>query len=294
MEIRHILAANDFSPRADLGTGRAALLARQHEACLHLLHVLPTSSWAMFGKGLFEHAAAMERQLRESAISRLRSLADTYREQLGIAVECYVDAGSPHQRIAEYARSHHIDLTVLGAHAENAVRDLFIGTTALRFVQKGSLPALIAVSVPERPYRKVLVAVDFSEASRLAVDTAMQVAPHAAIHVLHVNDALYEGIRHYAGIAPELIQYYQHAAGEETRRMMVDFLARLTQRDRIVPMLETGFPVRVILDQAQVLDVDLLVMGKHGQSGLNDMFLGSSTEQVLYQADRDLLLVGPR
>jgi nucleotide-binding universal stress UspA family protein len=49
VDIQAILTATDFSPQAEQAVARAAILAQQHKATLHLLHILPTISWKMFG-----------------------------------------------------------------------------------------------------------------------------------------------------------------------------------------------------------------------------------------------------
>ena len=44
---------------------------------------------------------------------------------------------------------------------------------------------------------------------------------------------------------------------------------------------------------ADALEPDLIVMGKHGQSGWEDMLLGSVTKHVILDATCDVLVVGP-
>ena len=107
--IEHILAATDFSPRAGFAVKRSAFLAHQHKATLHLLHVMPTFQWQMFGRALVEHPLVTEERLYESARARLKSLAETLADQYAIAVRHHASIGRPHEKIAEYARSHAVD-----------------------------------------------------------------------------------------------------------------------------------------------------------------------------------------
>ncbi|OGB25329.1 MAG: hypothetical protein A3I66_04385 [Burkholderiales bacterium RIFCSPLOWO2_02_FULL_57_36] len=286
-----ILAATDFSPPAEQAVARAAMLAKQYRTTLHLLHVLPPISWKAFGKVLLEHPLVTEKQLYDAARTRLSNVADACRRQYGIEVASHVDIGRPHVRIADYARTHAVGLTVLGPHDGNFARDLFIGSTAFRFLREGTAPALIAETAGQAPYRTVLVAVDFSDISRAAVDAAQKFAPGAAIHALHVYDVLFEGKMRYAGVEEDVIQQYRTGAETEARRMMQQFLAERGWQGSILPTVRNGSPARTILDEADSLRADLIVMGRHGRSALQESFLGSVTEAVLHGLDRDLLVV---
>lgn len=294
MGLQAVLAATDFSPRSQQAVERAALLAQQHKAILHLLHVQPAISWKMFGRMLLEHPLVTEKQLYEAARTRLGEVADECRTRYTIPVQYHVEIGRPHERIASYARAHAIDITVLGPQAGNFGRDLFIGSTALRFLQTGTNPALIAETVPKASYRTVLVAVDFSAVSRAALDAAVWLAPEAAIHTLHVYDILFEGKMRYAGVDHDVIEQYRNAAEAEAERLMQEFLFVHGGQGEISHLVQHGYPARVILDQARKLDADLIVVGKHSRSGLGELLLGSVSEAVLFGLDRDLLVVAER
>lgn len=292
--IEHILAATDFSPRAGLAVERAALLARQHKATLHLLHAMGTLLLQMFGRLLVEHPLVTEERLYESARARLKSLAEALADRYAVAVQHRVSIGRAHERIAEYARSNAIDLAVLGAHGDNFARGLFIGATALKCLGKGSHQTLIVRSeVTTERYRDILVAVDFSDASRPALEAAARIAPQASIHVLHVYEVAFEGKMRYAGVDDGVIRQYRDAAASEARRMMDEFLAGTEGRERMSPIVRHGTPARIILDQAQALRPDLVVIGKRGRSELDELLLGSVTKHVLEEIDRDLLVVAP-
>lgn len=291
VDIHSILAATDFSPAADLAVERAALLAQQHEAALHLLHVMPAISWKMFGRALFEHPLVTEKQLYDAAKAQLNQVAEACNKCYGITVRCHVEIGKAYERLANYAHLHAIDLTVLGPHSGSFARDLFIGSTALRLLHKSTHPALIADTPAHVPYRSVLAAVDFSDSSPGVIDTAARIAPGAIIYALHIYDVLFEGKMRYAGVGDDVIEQYRQAAETEATRMMEEFLSESDAHGLILPLIRHGYPARVILDEAHALPADLIVMGKHNRSGLDEFLLGSVTESVLHRLDCDLLVV---
>jgi len=54
--------------------------------------------------------------------------------------------------------------------------------------------------------------------------------------------------------------------------------------------VESGPVSAVIRKQIEALDSDLVVIGKHGKSGLEDLLLGSVMKQVMQYADCDVLV----
>lgn len=291
MVIQSILAATDFSPLADQAVERAGLLARDHNAVLHLLYVQPPISWQSFGRALVEHPLITEKQLYDAAKERLASVAETCRNRHAITVQAEVDIGRAHECIAVYVNKHNIGLTVLGPHTGNAAKDLFIGSTALKTLHGCTAPVLVAQENPPASYRTVLVAIDFSENSQRVIEVAEQIAPQAQLHALHVYDVLFEGKMRYAGVDDDVIQHYINAAGVEATYMMEEFLARQGRHDTIASNVRHGHPSRTIIDEAQVIQADLIVMGKHSRTGVENLMLGSVAEGVLYGLDRDLLVI---
>jgi nucleotide-binding universal stress UspA family protein len=134
------------------------------------------------------------------------------------------------------------------------------------------------------PPSKVLVAVDFSDASLTALTFAARLArpSQAELSVLHVEDPLLSAAASERGI---------HLAAESREE-----LARLVARapNPGTPVHEyvvTGRPVEVILDVCCREGADLVVVASHGMSGVARAFFGSVTEGLLHRTDRSLLVV---
>jgi nucleotide-binding universal stress UspA family protein len=291
MELKKILAATDFSLSANNAIDRAALLARQHGAALHLIHVVPTISWKMFGRALVEHPLVTEKHLYDAAGIRLRQLAEHCRQCDGLEAQCLVEVGAPHERIAAHAQKIGADLTVLGPHDESLTHGLLVGSTARKLLHLARQPVLVAQVPAQTPYRQVLAAVDFSAAAAGTLQAALSLAPDAATHAIHVYEVLFEGKMRYAGVEQNVVDQYREAAEGEAQHQMQDLLHELGAAGRVRAVVRNGYPARVLLDEAQALQADLIVMGKQDRSELGELFLGSVTEKVLHDLDRDLLLI---
>jgi nucleotide-binding universal stress UspA family protein len=287
----NILVATDFSSRAARAVDRAARLAHSHHATLHMVHVMDNLLLQMFAGSIDEHPLATEQRLLESARGQLKEQAGLVANRFGVSVKDEVLVGRVPLQMTQYAQAQAIDLSVFGAHGENFLRDLFVGSTASKFLRKGRQPTLIVRSKEDRPYRQLLVAVDFSPSSRLALESAMRIAPRAAIHVLHVSELAFEGKMRFAGIGESDIAMYRSRAESSARRTLDAFLDGIDGAAKFPRSVIDGTPSSTIIAEAESRHADLVVMGKRGQLELDEFLLGSAALRVLEAIDRDLMLV---
>jgi nucleotide-binding universal stress UspA family protein len=144
--------------------------------------------------------------------------------------------------------------------------------------------------------RRILVAVDFSEASRLAFDDAAELAQRfgAELDVLHVWEVptfLPPDVPVVVGGAGTSLA---EAVREAAEQALDAFVADARERGIAVhaARLEMGLPASTIIDQAT--GYDLLVLGTHGRSGLPRFVLGSVAERVVRHAPCPVLTVRER
>ncbi len=290
-KIQRILAATDFSSRANRAVQRAVRLAVELGAELHLLHVLPTLPLEVFKHLMVDTPLETEQMLYNRTNLTLQKLAEALIKD-GMAVRHHVSIGRAHVEINRYAEAHHIDLVVLGDQGENFVRELFLGTTVSKTLHKGRHPLLIVKQEPKDQYKRVLVPVDFSQPSRLALPMALKVAPKAiTIQVLHVLMPFSEKMC----FPIETVEYCRTRVLANAHRAMEEIITDCPLGDALVTVgIEHGYPPVVIRDKAQSLNADLIVIGKRGETELDRALLGSVAQHVLYEAACDVLVTqGP-
>lgn len=186
------------------------------------------------------------------------------------------------------------DLLVLGARGAGNMRHLLLGSTAERMLRKTLRPLLVVKQAPQDAYRRVLVPVDFSSWSAPALALAQAIAPQAELTLLHAFEAPFEGKLHYAGVESATIEHYRSVAKHDALHAMkrlaaeVGLDARAAHSTRVLH----GDAARRILEQAQAPGCDLIVIGKHGESMLEELLLGSVTMRVLAESGCDVLVTG--
>jgi nucleotide-binding universal stress UspA family protein len=149
-------------------------------------------------------------------------------------------------------------------------------------------------------YERILIPTDGSETAERAVDEALAVAERfdAKVHALYVvdTDAVDVGLgteqvdRIRSGLFGEMDEL------EDRARKATGYVAD-RGRERGVAVEEQfrgGRPHEVIADFAEDHDVDLIVLGSHGRSGIRRMLLGSVTERLLRSTHRSVLVVDGR
>lgn len=210
-----IIAATDFSDRAGWAIARAARIAAATGAPLALLHVVEGYQMQMLQR-LGEERAGEARWLASARAELDRRAADLRRR--GLAVDWAVRVGRVYEEIAGEGETRGADLTVLGAHGEHFLRDLFLGATAQKVVRRNRHSTLVVKRPADAPYRRVLAAVDFSPGAQLALHAALTIAADAEIQLLHAFELPYEGKLRFAGVDPASVEGYVRTARMEAER----------------------------------------------------------------------------
>jgi len=149
IDLKRILVAYDFSDYSELALKYGTALAQEHQAELHLLHVLPARSvsepeiaWSQSTNDSPYHAAA--RRLQRVVPAEVH---------LWCRVKNVVSEGHPYREILNYAEQHEIDLISVGAHGAGFGMRALFGSNVDRVLRQAPCPVLVA-----RPLRPLSVA----------------------------------------------------------------------------------------------------------------------------------------
>jgi nucleotide-binding universal stress UspA family protein len=135
---------------------------------------------------------------------------------------------------------------------------------------------------------RILCPVDFSEYSEHALRYAMKMATWygSQLHVLHVMPLLPPpGASGLGATARQLTAKNLNAAVERWREPGVDVVTEL---------VESATPSDKIMARADATDVDLVVTGSHGRTGMKRALLGSVVEPLLHRCRQPVLVIPAR
>ena len=139
--------------------------------------------------------------------------------------------------------------------------------------------------------KRILVPTDFSKHAEYALKVAAQIARknNSEIILLHMLELPHQGNDAINGgsAIPQIMLYKEKAIEKLEDLMDVDFLDGINVSEII--QFEKAFAG--ILSISKKNDVDLIVMGSHGVSGFEEMFIGSNTEKVVRTSEIPVLVI---
>ncbi len=137
---------------------------------------------------------------------------------------------------------------------------------------------------------KILLPTDFSENAQLAAGFAIDIAQksHGHIQVFHAYE-----VPHYERVmTTSLLEEMKKSA----ERNMLDFDSNFlkNQGANYSTRIAVGNPIRMTRELAQQNQVDIIVMGTRGASGIEEFLIGSNTESVIHNVDVPVLVIPPK
>lgn len=281
-----ILAATDFSGLAERAVTRAALLAAEFGGRLDIVHAARRREPSLLSwlRRRPAGAAALV------AAGRRMDDAVDLAGRLGVEqTRGHVVTGATVPTIAAQARRFGSGLVVVGAGGQHRARDLLLGTTDERLIERLPCHVLVARRPLRAPYRKIVVCVDDSPGAVAALRWAATFAAAAQLHVVHAYlpplESVFRGSR-----LDRLANIHRQAERRRARAALDELLVRAgveVDDSRIV--VQSGHPPRVIERAVGQIAPDLVAVGHHS-SLLGTLFLGSVARQVLRLGGSDVLV----
>lgn len=282
-----VLCATDLSMRAERALRRAARLAREAGAELVVLSVVDD-----------DQPARLVEAERRAVAELLGEIVPAMAETEGLSPRLRVEAGDPFDAIIRIAAEEAADLVVMGEHRSRLLRDMVVGTTVERVMRLGRRPVLLARRPAELPYRRVLAALDLSEASAEALRTARRLGLVSAetVTLFHAFEQPGKATMALANLSAEQIARHVEATAAAAQAALE---AHLTRQDLgfgpVAPpvVVEEGAPAEALRAAAERLSADLVVLGTRGHGHLRRLVLGSVAEEALRTLACDVLAVPP-
>ncbi|HEX8805140.1 MAG TPA: universal stress protein, partial [Acidimicrobiales bacterium] len=206
------------------------------------------------------------------------------------------------EAIATRAAELGAGLIVVGTRGAGLAADRTIGSTTLQLLERLSHTTTAAVAVPqpgdgaepgtdERTFRRILVAVDGSDDAHAAFTWAADLAllTGATCHVVAVAEE--SDVFPLSPAASVTAEGEEHAV-DRLEALTARWCARLrTSGVAHTVTVERGRPAQAIVDHADRLDADLVVVGTSGTGSAGDPMLGSVSRHVAHDAGRAVAVV---
>lgn len=289
LNYKKILIPVDFSEHSEFAAIQGVSLAQQFKATVFFLHVGDDA---------------------ERSAQRLsKFLQNKIGFETPVPVKKLVAQGSPVPVILAAARRIQADCLVMGTRGVSGLKHLVQGSVAEKVLRQSEHPVLI---LKKRVYSsgeymfpqirntddvfqadKILVPLDFSPASKLALHHALSIASRysATVYALTIFD---KKLKEYGDDSEK---HTSVVIRGQKIRLWKEFPALLKKmqhnpaQTRLKRMLLSGDPFTKIEDIVAKKEVDLIVMGTHGGTGFGQLLMGSVARKVLRTIECSVMTV---
>lgn len=314
-----VILADDGSPLSRAAIPRAAEVARAAGSEVLAVRVsraagtraddLDEDDWAGYFTDAWDERA---RSAPQEAEPHLAGVVDELQARGVPRASSLVLHGDAADALVEAADELDVDLVVLSSRGESGLRRAVLGSVAEELIRKARETAVLLCPPPaedasaELPVRRLLLPLDGSDVSEAAVPHAAFLARalEAELVLLRVTDSEADilaasmpvGAPPTASISAEQAQRMANDERQVAAESLRALAASLRERGLTSVGVEVvdGNAAAAILDAADRLGVDVVVMATHGRGGLGRLLLGSVADAVVRGSERAaVLLVRP-
>lgn len=287
----------DTSPLSEQAAWKAAAVARNTHASLHLVHVFEARLPAFDGGAVIdERVIALERAQLERHFA---SLADRITKQSGCTCVLAMLDGSPAEAISTYARQQGGDLLVMSTHGRTGLSRAWFGSVADTIARESSLPVLLVRrdegapswehQAPDAAFARILIALDGSDTAENILECvrSMRTSANAEHLLVEVVQPVSMPILDHPDVgvimatAPDVEATAKFVEGAKkylegvARRLDREGAANVETKVLVAPSAGPA-----IVDLTRTFGADLVAMTSHGR-GASRLLVGSVADKIL-------------
>lgn len=273
--MKNILVPVDFSEPSENALKVAAQLAKKNKAKLHILHVVELAE-SLFGAEQFNVNDEQIIFFMKLAKKRFDKFLDKdYLKDIKISE--HVEPGSTVYAIKENVAENDIDMIIMGSNGSSGLEEIVIGSNTEKVVRYSSVPVLVVKNeIKDINLKNVVFASNFELENMEAYKKAKGFADNFNAHIklLYVN-------------LPGN-QFYSTSEIKEQMRKFLNKAEVPLNKEHIEIYNDYSIELGV-LNGANALKADLIIIPTHGRKGISHFFNGSVGEDVVNHSELPVL-----
>ncbi len=219
----------------------------------------------------------------EAKVAEVFAALRSQLESKGAKVTTEVVGGLAGAMIDECARESGCDMIAMSVGTHGRVQQFLMGSTTSRVVNHAPCTVLILKDVPNVPIKNVVIAIDGSEASLNAATASVRLfslsereVQITLINVVSVKPMFkfISPVQFVAAVEDNLVMSGEASLAEAEKELSE---LGVTKLDNV---LKNGEPADEIINFAQSIKADLIIIGAQGRSAVEKFFVGSVSQRV--------------
>ena len=297
---KKILFATQAGVNEKSAFARAMELAESNQATLTVFDVVAEISINFSDPELVQQTNPYQKRLLTERHKQLEKLVNaTSAKYPTVDIDIKVQVGRTFIEIIKAVQDEKHDLVMKVTEGNRGARQLVFGSTDFKLMRKCPSPVWIIKPSSRKRFTRILAAVDPNpmnpeSPNRLIMDIATSLAEteKSELYVVHTwqieNESILRGSlipkNEFLELKREMQLAHQH---------QLDLLQNHYRGHKKTVALIAGPPGEIIPDLAREKEIDLIVMGTVGHTGIAGLIIGNTAEKILNTVDCSVLTVKP-
>lgn len=268
--LERILVPIDVNTDYNEQVNSALQMARAYSSAVVLMYIIPDLELNNQIKSIVE----------QSVSESLKTISKVFESNDIKVQERIITYGNIVKAIVDKANSPGVNLVLIGENLENKGSKYRLSVKSEQIIRASEVPVYVTSHTKKSDVTHILCPVDFSEPSKRALYNAVSMARkfNASLIILNVFEAInYISSRIQVDLKEENALRLKNAH-KDMEAFIEDF--DLKDVDYKVE-IKSGNAYEAILHTIENEQVDLLIMGTNGRTGLNRFIMGNITEKVI-------------
>jgi len=268
-----IVVPIDFSEQSLIALGQSFNLAREYSAEILLVHVMEESG--ILPKIVTaKHITEVKKEIQK----RLDKIAEDASKKSKVLVDTMIAKGKVYDKIIEVADMVGALMIIMGCNSRKKLRARFIGSNALRVVREAPCPVITIKGKHHRDgCKNVVLPLDLTKETKDKVLQAIAVAKlgsfNSAIRVVSVLQGSDEFLVNRLTRQLEQVKSF-------IQKQSVECTAEIIKTEKGGETL-----AHCIIDYANKVEGDLLMIMTQQETNVTRMFIGSTAQEVVNNSD---------
>jgi len=267
--LQNILVTTDFSDSSANAVDVSIQLAKKFNSKISLIHVLDDSDFSKESEEFYE----------KFAFEKLGEHKSKIENENVVVADLIFEKGVPFEKIIQVAQDKDVNVIIAGSGNKDYEEKYRLGTSVEKLMRKNQIPLWVVKNEKPVPLKQIVCPVDFSDASKRALQNAITLANkfEAKLDIVHVFEPVMVTSARLSVDTNEENRKNRKSKEKQLTEFLRQFDLEKVQHNENLIM---GDPFIEILKFIRTGGIDLLVMGTTGKAALSRLLMGSVTEKV--------------